>query len=217
MPEKLNKPRVLGVLSGGDLPPEKLAAWAHSADIILAADGGANELFLVGVVPAATIGDLDSISNSTKGVQHCLVQDLDQNSSDCDKLLSYAEAQGFAEITLTCVEGDLLDHVLGTLASAARSPLSIRLALRRGIAYVLKGPAAVDLHLPDSTRLSLMPLTDCAGVSLSGVKWPLTDTTLSPMGLVSLSNQASGATQVEVKEGVAVLFLSHPKLEVPTW
>lgn len=217
MPQKLNRPRVLGVLAGGDFPVERLLGWVHSADIILAADGAANTLFSCGVLRHTTVGDMDSIDNSTKDVQMDLLQIDDQNTSDCDKLLSVAEARGYREITMVCAEGDLLDHVLGNLYSGARAGLKVRFAVRRGVAHILKGPEQATYEAPERTRLSLMPLGPCYGVNLTGVQWPLTDAMMSPAGLVSLSNRSTGSISVSLKAGTAALFLAHPELEVPSW
>jgi thiamine pyrophosphokinase len=217
MPQKLNKPRVLGVLAGKDLPADRLIAWVYSADIILAADGAADTLDSCQILPDTTIGDLDSISISTKARQVELIHIDDQDTSDCDKLLILAVERGYADITLIGVEGDQLDHVLGNLYSAARSPLSVRLVLRRGIAHLLRGPVVMSLDLPDATRLSLLPLSPCSGVTLEGVAWPLAQANLSPIGLVSLSNRSTGRVDLELAVGTAILLLSHPDLEVPAW
>jgi len=217
VPEKLNKLRVLGVLAGGDLSPERLGAWVRSAHTILAADGAANDLHAINVVPDATIGDFDSISMSTKDVQLELFHIEDQDSSDCDKLLGVAADKGFSEITLIGVEGDLLDHVLGNLFSAAKSKLKVRFSLRRGIGYVLKGPVRMGLDVPVDTRMSLMPISDCSGVSIEGAHWPLNEAALSPLGLTSLSNRAEGPIRLSIRSGAAILFLAHPDLEQPSW
>jgi len=217
MAQKLNKPRVLGVLAGGDMPLERLALWLDSADIILAADGAANTLYSCGVIPHTTVGDMDSIASSTKDHQVELIQIDDQDTSDCDKLLTFAQSRGHHELTLLCAEGDLLDHVLGNLYSAARSVLRIRFALRRGIAHVLRGPQELQIETPRDTRLSLFPIGDCTGATLTGTHWPLTNATLTPRGQTSLSNQASGQVTVSIEQGAAILILSHPTLEQPTW
>jgi len=185
-------PHVIGVLAGKDLPPERVIEWAKSADVILAADGGANVLFGARIVPDATIGDMDSIKNSTKCGQTKIVVQDSQESTDCDKLLAYARQCGYMSITLCSVEGDQLDHVLATLHSAARSELNVRLALRTGIAWILRGANEWLFPRQQGARLSLMPLTDCEGVWLGGVRWPLQDASLNPLGANSISNVADG-------------------------
>jgi thiamine pyrophosphokinase len=60
-----------------------------------------------------------------------------------------------------------------------------------------------------------MPLVPCSGVTLKGVEWPLSNAELSPLGLISLSNRASGPIEITLTTGAAILFLAHPDLENP--
>jgi len=176
---------------------------------VVAADGGADLCRAAGREPDAIVGDLDSIRDPSG-----LVRDEDQDTSDADKLLAYFEREGAAAVTLIGVEGDRLDHVLGTLYSCARSSLSCRLALRAGACFVRKANTSETWRC--SGRVSLIPLGRCR-VSLTGVLWPLHDAVLEPLGLVSLSNEALGERlDLVVHEGVAALFLSDgasPRVE----
>ncbi len=207
--------RVLGVLAGTMMPPTQLALWAEWADVIIAADGGANALHIAGAKPHIVVGDLDSAQHDLLA-EPDVVHDPGQHRSDCDKLLALVSSRGFSDVVLANVEGDHPDHFLGTLASATRSPLRVHLALTRGTGEVLVGPCQRSLSAPAGCRLSLMPLEACAGVTLSGVQWPLNEAELSPRAQVSLSNKVvEGFVEVSLAEGSAVLFLLHPQLESP--
>lgn len=208
--------RVLAVLDGGDVSAEVLEAWATSADVVLAADGAADRLLACGVVPAVTIGDMDSVRD--KGRLPRLVEDRDQSTSDADKLLGFAVASGFDNVTLIGVEGDRLDHVVASLASAARSPLHLRMVLRSGIGWVLTRGRTVEIETESDDVVSLIPIEECAGVQFEGVRWPLTNAALSPTGLVSLSNRASGTlVRVTVGRGSALLMRVGPHPAAPHW
>lgn len=209
----IERKRILGVLAGADLPLDRLGEWARSADIVLAADGGADRLLAAGITPDRTIGDLDSLR--AQGLPN-VERDPDTESSDCDKLLRLAHEMGFEDITLAGIEGDRLDHVLGTLASAIKSSLRVRLALRTGLGWVVKG----DFEIPTEPGqlVSLMPLVECQPASILGVEWPLVDVNLTPFGQISLSNRAAGdRVQVRLGSGAAALFSLHPRWELPSW
>lgn len=209
-------PRVLGVLAGGDILLERLGDWARSADVVLAADGGADRSLAAGVTPTATVGDLDSLVASVEAAR--AVRDSDQDSSDCDKLLALAQRMGHTHITLIGAEGDRLDHVLGALSSAVRSTLFVRLALRRGLGWVLRGPIDFSIEAGADELVSLMPLEACENVTLTGVRWPLSEARLSAGGLVSLSNRAlGGPLTVEIGQGAALLTALSPERETPAW
>jgi thiamine pyrophosphokinase len=210
--------KVLGLLGGNDMPPRQIAEWARSADVVLAADGAANILHSMDIVPTAVIGDFDSVDSEARSFAQDAHFDPDQDTSDCDKLLRWAAAKGHADITLCNIEGDQLDHVLGNVQSAARSSLRVRLALRRGMGYVVKAGELWSLDCEIGTRVSLLPLENCRGVQLSGTRWPLTGQSLEARGLTSLSNLAEAdRISVHLDEGSAVLFLATDRREVITW
>jgi len=177
-------PRVLGVLAGADMPVEQLGEWVGSAEVVLAADAGAHLVLAGGHVPFKAIGDLDSLRGRLS--DDVLIWDPDQEHSDCDKLLGLGASLGYEGITLVGLEGDRQDHVLGSLASAVRSPLKVRLALRRGLAWVLTGPATREIEAEPGELMSLMPLETCEGVDFGGVQWPVANRRLSPTSYVSL-------------------------------
>src|SRR5262249_42874092 len=153
-----------------DLPLAALAAWARSADLVVAADGAADRLRAVGITPAATIGDLDSLV-SRAGLPRVL-PDPDQATSDCDKLLAWLRDEGHRDVTLIGAEGDRIDHTLGAFLSAARFPALVRFAMRRGLGWVLTGPSAFSVGTVPGELVSLLPLETCSGVGIAGVRWP---------------------------------------------
>ncbi|HEY0866381.1 MAG TPA: thiamine diphosphokinase [Fimbriimonas sp.] len=209
--------RVLGVLAGEDMPLGALGRWAASAEILLAADGGADRLRAIGLVPDATIGDLDSILPESREIQRETVHDPDQDTSDCDKLLALAQRRGHRGITLASVEGDLLDHMIGTLSSAVASPLEVRFALRRGVGWILKGAAARTVGCRSGSRVSLLPL-GTATISMAGVEWPLVDRELSLGGKTSLSNRATqDRIVVRQRQGASLLYVEFPEDDPPLW
>ena len=208
--------KVLGVLAGRDMLASQLVKWANEADVILAADAGADILLGIGVVPDWVIGDLDSIQSGTDCPN--VIQIEDQNSTDCDKLLIKAIELGVNQITLACVEGDQLDHMLATLHSAARHPIHVQVALRTGVGRLLISGDRFGIETQLGRRVSLLPLADCEGVSLTGVEWPMVRASLSPLGSTSIGNRAiSNQVVAEVVNGVAFLYVERLEDEEAVW
>jgi thiamine pyrophosphokinase len=199
----------LGVLAGTDMPLDQLAAICKEFDFIIAADGAANRLLEIDVHSNVVVGDMDSATPAALDFAKSVESVPDQDRSDCDKLLAYAAACDFGQITLTNVEGDRPDHFLSTLASCARSVVETRLIFRRGRGVVLRGPIAHSIEVQVGWRVSLLPLTECVGVKLDGVFWPLDQDSLSAHGLVSLSNVAThSVVHVDIAGGSALLVWS---------
>lgn len=204
--------RVLGVLGGRDFPDELLHLWLAEADVIVAADSGADRCLALGFQPVV-VGDLDSFRGPRDGLE--IVADADQDSTDCDKLLRYVESQGHRAVAIACLEGDRLDHVLASLNSLAGAPtLEVVVAWRRGIAYRLGPGDLIKSGPPARARISLLPWPR-AVVTLSGVRWPLAESTLELGGAISISNQATGVVEASVSSGSAWLFVEQEP--VPTW
>ncbi len=208
--------RVLGVLAGRDISDQMLSRWVRSAEMVFAADGAANAFGKLALDIDCVVGDFDSIEPHVQGPK--LHHAPEQDSTDCDKLLALAYELGERSITLAGVEGDLPDHVLSTLYSAARSQLAVRFAYRRGIGWIISPARAVSYPSAAGRRISLLPLAPCLGVNLTGVKWPLDQATLHPHGLVSISNEAESAKiECSIVEGSALLFIEYPEKEMPFW
>jgi thiamine pyrophosphokinase len=211
--------RILGVLAGNDMPTDLLNKWAASADILVAADAGADWLLRAGCPPNVIVGDLDSISDATRfqGADICHIPD--QSYTDCDKLLQVCAERYLFPITLACVEGNRLDHVLSTLSSVAKSSIVsyVRLALREGLAWILL-PGSTEKDVGKGRTVSLIPFGECIGVSTSGLKWNLTDSDLSTAGPVSISNQSTESViGVRFTSGVMLLHVLYEEGEFPIW
>ena len=213
-----NSPRVLGVLSGGDISDELLKKWAKSADRILAADAGADLLLGVQLIPHLVIGDMDSVSQSALSAAREISRIGHQDNTDCDKLLLHAAEEGHPSVTLIGVEGDLPDHVLAILHSAARSALDVRLAYRRGIGWIVKPGRSRRISTQTGRRTSLLAIEPCEGVHLEGCQWPLRNAELSPTGPTSISNRTEAdEVAVTIAKGAALLFVEFPFEEMPVW
>lgn len=213
-----NSGQVLGVLSGGDIDFALLERWAKSATRVYAADAGADLLMRVGALPHLTIGDMDSISPEALSAAAFIDQSRDQETTDCEKLLTRVAHEGHPEVTLIGVEGDLPDHVLATLHAAARFDLDVRIVYRRGMGWILKPDLPRVLPTVPGRRVSLLPIEACRGATLRGVQWELTDMDLSPRGNKSISNRAAEVQiRAGISSGAALLFLEVPPEEMPIW
>ena len=198
------KGRILGVLGGASVNPSVLAAWVNSATLVAAADSGADALLAAGVTPDIVVGDLDSLV-ADRNIFSDVREDLSEASTDCDKLLAVLAAEGHTSVTLINVAGGLPDHELAILHSAAKSGLFCRLVFNRGFGHVLVGPA---WHAFDGLgRVSILPLTHCAGVTVAGVRWPLRHADLDALGRTSISNEAvAPIIEVSLDSGAVLLF-----------
>jgi thiamine pyrophosphokinase len=201
--------KVLGVLAGLDFFPEQMTRWMKDAEVIYAADSGADTVLKAGYQPIL-VGDLDSFQSRDRIAELRVIEDLDENRNDCDKMLGVAKQDGVRRIYLVGVEGDLVDHQWATYSAAIKSGLRVCFVYRRGLARLLRPGEKAEMSSKPGDRCALLPLTACRGASFQGVRWPLNHAELKLGGLVSSSNlsEASKIT-ASVKEGHALLFTEN--------
>lgn len=209
--------RVLGVLGGRDLDEPKFKLWAENCNFMIAADSGADTCLRLGIVPDVIIGDFDSLESDVQNISSDMIKIEDQNLSDCDKLLGYVADHGATEIVMCGVEGDRLDHLLGSLSSFIRSDLRIRIATRDGLADLLK-PGSYRYRINAGRRFSVMPLRRCEKVTLKGAVWPLENSILELGFSHSLSNcMEHDELEISFEKGVALLLISMDAQTSVSW
>lgn len=200
------------------MPASLLRRWALSAECLIAADSGADRLLEAGVEPHAVIGDMDSIADVTRWGEIPFICLEDQDSTDCDKVLKWIAGQGHRQATVTGLEGDLLDHLLASVSSLVRSKLQLRVALRRGVAWVLRDGESLAVQAEPGSRVSLIPIQPCEPVHLTGVRWPVEGVGMVPGAFLSVSNVATeDEVRASIGSGAALLFVETPAGGVPCW
>jgi len=180
------------LVANGELPTGHDEAAVRAAiaqgDMVFAIDGGLRHCAARAVSPAKLIGDLDSVSAEsvaqaraagTTVIQH----PTDKDATDLELGLFEAVAIGATSITVIAPFGGRLDHELATiglLASPQWQPLAIDAFDGRRLLHVVH--STLDLAIPPGSSVSLIPWGgDCAGVSATGMQWPLDNADL-PLG-----------------------------------
>ncbi len=197
--------KVLAVLGGRSPKIECLQAWAKQADIIYAADSGADVCLSAGLKPIVT-GDMDSFTKVLDGLR--VVENPDQETTDCDKLLQLIESEVSKPVVVIAgFEGDRIDHMLANLTSFAKSSLPIQILLETGMAFVLRSNETYNHSQTEGKTFSVIPISNCE-VSLRNCQWPLDNQKLSLESKVSVSNQANEDFSATVHSGIALLVFT---------
>ena len=191
--------------------------WAvrlvRAADIVLAADGGANHLARIGVRPAAVVGDLDSILPSVRQWvgEERIVTMSDQDRTDLAKTLSYAfDERGATRVTVLAASAGRLDHALENLGVLARFAARGELEFLDHEYRLVVVTGRASLATTPGQTLSLMPLGRCRRVWAEGVRWPLAGEPLDLAERTGISNVAEAERiELRVEGGTLLVFLSH--------
>jgi thiamine pyrophosphokinase len=171
---------------GGPFWKRDLALCLLRAPVAVAADSGADRLLRLGVIPAAVIGDFDSISPAARAQipsenQHLVAE---QSTTDFDKALRlvtapFVLALGFA--------GARLDHGLAAMHTLVRHP-GQRCILIGPKDLAFAAPARLKLSLTPGEPLSLFPMAPVTGRS-QGLEWPIDGLRFTPAGQIGTSNR----------------------------
>ncbi len=210
--------RVLIVLHGDRADISELPSWAKDANDIIAADGGADVMAQAGLQPVVVLGDMDSISESSRQEFADKILLLpEQNSTDFQKALAYAihEIDG-TDLAVFGAEGSRIDHTLSALGAAAAfaSDFRIRFAFSSSIVHVVRAtldePRTFEFKAKPGLRVSVIALLPAMVRASSGLKWPLEGLELAPGVRDGISNEALGESVViELEAGCLAVFVSR--------
>jgi thiamine pyrophosphokinase len=171
---------------GGPFGRKDVDLCLKRAPVAVAADGGADRLLRLGVMPTAVIGDFDSISDLArdripKENQYVVPE---QSTTDFDKALRgiaapFVLALGFA--------GARLDHGLAAMHTLVSHP-NRRCVLIGPKDIVFAAPLRMELSLTPGEPLSLFPMAGVTGRS-EGLEWPIDGLAFTPSGQIGTSNR----------------------------
>lgn len=173
------------------------------APLLVAADGGADAAIAAGHLPAAVIGDFDSITADARRAipperQHCVAE---QDSTDFEKCLARIDARFVIAIGFA---GSRLDHTLAVLSVMARLQTAPVLLLTEAD-VVFVAPPHLALPLQAGIRVSLWPMAPVRATG-TGLRWPVDGIDFAPAGRIGTSNEATGPVSLSVDGPLLVLL-----------
>jgi thiamine pyrophosphokinase len=202
------------VTAAGGQVDDFIRPYLKQADLLIAADGGAEPLLNLGFVPQVVIGDFDSLSPETAAKlrqERCKLIRVNREKDETDTELAVRHAldQGADDIILFGALGGRIDHTLANLillASLAQKGITAKAVTPTLTVYAVTKNLTLKGRTGD--LVSVFPFQGAAsGVTETGFKYSLTDAHLDPFAVVGISNELAGSQGViEVKEGVLLVF-----------
>jgi thiamine pyrophosphokinase len=195
--------------------PNSLRRRLRSDDWIFCADGGTVHALALGLTPQAIIGDLDSLSSELISQMEAVGVTIyrhpaHKNQTDLELALQLAVVEEPDDILVVTALGGRLDQTLANILLLTRPEhASARLTLVDGpqSATVLRPHQTLTLAGQPGDTLSLVPLTPTVQqVNLSGVKWPLSEATLTFGSTWSISNVLiTPQASIQIGEGMVLV------------
>ncbi len=197
------------IFAGGSVRAGKAVdAVIAQADRIIAADGGAAAALRYGRVPAAVVGDFDSLDARVQqqlreqGSQFIQAA-VEKNETDTELALQVAIKQGASAITLLgAIGGARFDHTMANiLLLAGFERIPIRIIDGPSSCWLLRGPGHSIIHGHTGDLLSLLPLgSEATGVRTTDLHYPLHGETLhfgKPRGVSNVLTREHAEVSLE--------------------
>jgi len=204
------------IFAGGTYRQGKASQKAiANADMLIAADSGAETALRLGHVPSYIVGDFDSLDKQlveqlrTRG-SRIISAAVEKDETDTELAVQLAIEQGATEITLLgALGGERFDHTIANvLLLAGYDNVPIKIIDGSSTCWLLRGPGSTTIEGQTGDLLSLFPLAgDATGIHTRGLYYPLRGETLrfgKPRGV---SNELTGErAEVSLESGLLLVI-----------
>ncbi len=131
-----------------------------------------------------------------------------KDATDGELAVTEALRRGAKSLVLLGGLGGQADHVTAHLA------LLLRLAAQGIAAFITSGeeeahpllPGGLTLDAEERERVSIVPWSNLAGLTINGVAWPLQSRDVELGSTLTLSNLANGPVQIDLEAGSGIVF-----------
>jgi len=212
------------IISGGSIEPEFVRALLkeYHFSYIIAADAGLRFLYREGLTPTHIVGDFDSLEQEIldhyTGNPNVIIRMFSpiKDATDTEIALHLAVELSSTDIWLTGAGGVRFDHTLGNIQSMV-------IPLRAGIPCIMADSCNRIQLLDHGTSLkrakifgkylSFFPLGGpVKGLTLTGVKYPLSDHELKPDDSLGVSNEVTeDEAVISFRRGMLIMIQSKDR------
>lgn len=189
---------------------ERVTLDIKGFDKVICADGGHITAKNLGITPDFLIGDYDSSSKPDRS--DVILLPMEKDMTDSEAAIDFAVSEGFEHITLLGGLGGRFDHTMGNIGLLAKYCGKLKhLAICDGQNYVfMTSPGSVSIPQNEYKYLGIISYGGTsAGVTLKGVKYPLTDYTLTDATTLGVSNEITADTaEISFTSGKLLIILT---------
>lgn len=203
------------IFLNGRLPSTKIIKkFIHKNTLIIAADGGANQIKELKMNLHVIIGDLDSISDANKKYflrkKTEVIKIEEQDTTDFEKALSYCIKKKIKDVTIFGATGMRPDHTLNNFSILKRYYKKLNLCLITDDFASFYLPKRFSFNYKSGETVSLIPMPIAVEIKTKGLEFPLDKETLEfgkREGALNRSN--SDKVSISFKEGHLLIFIKH--------
>ena len=193
-------------------------------DKIICADGGLSVCHKLNLSPDYFIGDWDSVGKNEKpevnrisGMENVITLPAEKDMTDSEAAVDFAVRNGFDRITLLGGLGGRFDHTMGNIGILAKYCVKgVHIALLDGCNYVfMVSPGCIRVPASEYKYLGVISHSEkTSGLTLRGVKYPLSDYILTNRTTLGVSNEITEKyADISFTSGMLLIVLSKDRCE----
>lgn len=206
LPKTTYRPAVV-ILAAGDFPHGEVArALLTEAHEVICCDGAAEEYCATGAIPAAVVGDFDSLSEQLRTqLADRLHHRPDQDVNDLWKALTLAIERGAREVTVLGAFGRREDHSIGNLmlCAARMNEVDIHVVGDRGTFEFIDRDSRFESFV--GQQVSLFTLSPATEISTIGLRYEPPQNRLAAMWQ-GVSNESLGDEFTICTNGPTIVY-----------
>lgn len=206
LPKSSDRPDVV-ILAAGDFPQGEVAhALMVGAREVICCDGAAEEFCATGAVPAAVVGDFDSLPDELRTrLADRLHHRPDQDVNDLWKALTLVIERGARRVTVLGAFGRREDHSIGNLmlCAARANEIEIQMVGDRGTFSFIDCDSRFESFA--GQQVSLFTLSPATTISTVGLRYEPPQNHLSAMWQ-GVSNESLGDEFTIRTDGPTIVY-----------
>jgi thiamine pyrophosphokinase len=193
-----------------DMPPVSL--FRQLSDIpVIAADGAANRLAEIGIIPDFIIGDMDSFNGDDTVVfqNSVILSNPDQETNDFEKILRFAIEKKYSRMLVAGFHGGELEHTLNNWSVFIRFARLLNLCIYDKDRYGIVANSSLRLQTKLNEIISIIPQPE-AVITTHNLRWALTKEQLRLGSREGARNRATtDEISIEIHSGEILIFFEN--------
>ncbi|PIQ73129.1 thiamine diphosphokinase [Candidatus Roizmanbacteria bacterium CG11_big_fil_rev_8_21_14_0_20_36_8] len=201
------------ILNGDRIKSKSQLLVIKNSDLIIAADGGANNIVVNGIIPNIVVGDMDSIdpdvySKINNGLTKLIKYKREKDKTDSELAVELAIENGAWQIDIFGMIGDRFDHLLSNVFLLSKFAKKAHIIIHQKNIRMYYLFDKIDLSGKKGDELSLIPLSSgVKGISTKGLQYELENETLSFGSTRGVSNVfTSDKASINVSSGKLIVI-----------
>jgi thiamine pyrophosphokinase len=197
------------VVADGTFPQHEIPlGYLRNADIIVCCDGSAEAIFNAGMIPAAIIGDMDSLSdNLSQRFADRIYIDENQETNDLTKAVLWCHESGYDDIVIVGATGKREDHTIGNISLLTEYSKYIKVKMVTDTGVFLPFLQSTRISSFPGQQVSVFAIDPSTEITSRGLLYPLNKKRLKNWWEATLNEAPGDYFDLEFTGGPVLVFL----------